>query len=247
MTHAVVAIVASAVALLAAANPAAGKSDASARNPGPCSSTMSGGATVHVYCGPAKATVTFGGKTVTFKGGNCGVAKSSLAQGWGLGIGKYTVPPAKPKFKYFAGVAYIGSPKAGTYKKGGVHRDVLPPGQDVHRHRKPARDTLDDGDGHERSQEGLLLRRALGIEEGQRAVDVAEPQLGDPRRGCGRGDARGGRCGRGRGECPREWRKDRLLLEPLGRLRDPRDERRRDRHRPAHEGVGDELGPDVVA
>jgi len=38
-------------------------------------------------------------------------------QGWGLGIGKYTVPPAKPKFKYF-GVAYIGSPKAGTYKKG---------------------------------------------------------------------------------------------------------------------------------
>ncbi len=38
--------------------------------------------------------------------------------GWGLGIGKYTVAPAKPKFKYF-GVAWVGpAPKAGTYKKG---------------------------------------------------------------------------------------------------------------------------------
>ena len=117
MKRVALAIVASALALLAAASPAAGRRDASAKNPGPCSVTTVGGAMVHVYCGPARATVKFGGKTLTFKGGNCGVANGSGFQGWGLGIGKYTVPPAKPKFKYF-GVAYIGSPKAGTYKKG---------------------------------------------------------------------------------------------------------------------------------
>lgn len=117
MTRAVLAIAATALALLAAANPAGSSSDTSAKNPGPCSVSTVGAATVHVYCGPAKATVKFGGKTHAFKGGNCGVASGFGIKGWALGIGKYTVPPAKPKFKYF-GVAYIGSPKAGTYKKG---------------------------------------------------------------------------------------------------------------------------------
>jgi len=116
MTRAAAAIGLATLFMLAAAAPGTG-GQAEARAPGPCSVTTVGGATVHVYCGRARATVKFGGKTLTFRGGNCGVVKSSLAQGWGLGIGKYTVPPAKPRFKYF-GVAYFGTPKAGTYKKG---------------------------------------------------------------------------------------------------------------------------------
>lgn len=118
MTRAALAVVVIALGLLVVASPAASRSDTSAKTPGPCNVATVGGATVHVYCGPAKATVKFGGKTVAFTGGNCGVAKGLGLQGWALGIGKYTVAPAKPKFKYF-GVAWVGpSPKAGTYKKG---------------------------------------------------------------------------------------------------------------------------------
>lgn len=83
---------------------------------GPCSESTVGGATIHTYCGPARATVTFGGKTHTFKGGRCGLTTGSL-KGWALGIGKYTAPPAKPKFRYF-GVAFVGTPKPGVFRKG---------------------------------------------------------------------------------------------------------------------------------
>jgi hypothetical protein len=111
------AIAVGALGVLVAGQPAASRDAAAAQAPAPCKVITVGGATVHVYCGPAKATVKFGGKTLTFKGGRCGIAGGGGIKGWGLGIGKYTVPPAKPKFRYF-GVAYIGTVKAGTYKSG---------------------------------------------------------------------------------------------------------------------------------
>jgi hypothetical protein len=118
MTKSALAVVIGALGVLAVAPAAESGRLVSTKAPGPCSETTVGAATIHVYCGPAKATVKFGGKTVTFKGGSCGVASRSGIKGWSLGIGKFTVLPAKPKFKYF-GVAWVGpAPKAGTYKKG---------------------------------------------------------------------------------------------------------------------------------
>jgi hypothetical protein len=118
MTRSALALAIGALSALAVAHVAESRQLVSTKAPGPCSETTSGAATIHVYCGPAKAKVVFGGKTVTFKGGSCGVAAGSGIKGWSLGIGKFTVLPAKPKFKYF-GVAWVGpAPKAGTYKKG---------------------------------------------------------------------------------------------------------------------------------
>ena len=83
----------------------------------PCSTTTVAGATVQNWCGPAKATVELAGKTLTFKGGVCGVVPGGLGDGksWALNIGKVTIPPAKPKFPYFS---VAGRSKAGTYAKG---------------------------------------------------------------------------------------------------------------------------------
>jgi hypothetical protein len=116
MTRAALTIVLGALAVLVAAHPAA-SSGTEGTAPGPCKESTVGGVRTHTYCGPARATVKLAGKTIAFKGGNCGVASGSLVSGWGLGVGRYTVPPAKPRFKYF-GVAYVGVPKAGTYTKG---------------------------------------------------------------------------------------------------------------------------------
>lgn len=116
--RAALAVVACALTALAAGQSAEGVDGASTQSTGICKVRTVGGATVHVYCGPARATVKLGGKSLTFKGGRCGPASGSGISGWGLGIGSYTVPPAKPKLRYF-GVAYVGgTPKAGTYKKG---------------------------------------------------------------------------------------------------------------------------------
>jgi len=65
------------------------------------------------WCGPAKATVKLAGKTLTFKGGKCGIGKVSGLSAWALNIGRSTFPPAKPKFMYFGAVS--GKWKAGTY------------------------------------------------------------------------------------------------------------------------------------
>lgn len=82
----------------------------------PCSTTTARGATVQNWCGPARATVMLGGKKLLFKGGVCGKVQG-LGDGknWSLNVGKFTVPPSKPRFAYF-GVA--GVAKAGTYQKG---------------------------------------------------------------------------------------------------------------------------------
>jgi hypothetical protein len=70
-----------------------------------------GGVTYRTFCGPAHATIKYGGKTYSFKGGSCGI--TSL--GWGLNIGTAALGNAKPKYDYF-GVAVIGKKKPGTYK-----------------------------------------------------------------------------------------------------------------------------------
>lgn len=116
MTRTAVGICLAALGLLVAVQPATGRLGVMA-SAQPCSESTVGGATVFNYCGSAKATVKLAGKTLAFKGGGCGLQKSSLLKGWALGIGRYTVPPATAKFKYF-GVAYVGTPKAGTFKKG---------------------------------------------------------------------------------------------------------------------------------
>ena len=54
-----------------------------------------GSATVLGWCGPAKATVKLGGKTLSFKGGVCGTGAALGKTNWSLNIGKYTVPPAQ--------------------------------------------------------------------------------------------------------------------------------------------------------
>src|ERR1700759_4545172 len=63
------------VALLAAAlvAPAAVAAAPASRALSACTAGMTtgGGAQARVFCGPAKATVQIGGKTLTFKGGSC--------------------------------------------------------------------------------------------------------------------------------------------------------------------------------
>lgn len=106
-------IVAAAGALLAA-GPAASRTDVQAAQPKPCSGSTVGGVAVLTWCGPAKATVKLAGKTLTFKGGVCGIAKALGVTAWTLNIGKFTTPPAKPKGMYF-GAAGPAKLKAGTY------------------------------------------------------------------------------------------------------------------------------------
>jgi hypothetical protein len=56
-----------------------------------------GGANVRTFCGPAKATVKIGGKTLSFKNGKC----EKLSGYYTVNIGSITLPLAKPKYSYF--------------------------------------------------------------------------------------------------------------------------------------------------
>lgn len=100
---------------------------ASASGPGAalaaCGSAKVGGATVLTWCGPAKATVKLGGKTLRVPGGKCEVTAGK----WTLNVGRFTVPPAKPKFTYFGAVGTKW--KAGTYAKGEYLVSVQTPGK----------------------------------------------------------------------------------------------------------------------
>ena len=117
MTRIALALVVSAGALLVAATPATSRIGAQAAPPKPCSTSTLGGATVLTWCGPAKATVKLGGKTLAFKGGVCGMSKGFDGKPtWSLNVGKFTNPPAKPKFAYFGAAGTRG--KAGTYSRG---------------------------------------------------------------------------------------------------------------------------------
>src|SRR5512143_2216531 len=94
----------------------ASSSAAAACDPG---SKKVNGVQVVVFCGPAKATLKFGGKTLAFQNGACVRTKSGT---WAINVGTATPPPPKPKSKYF-GVTIGKVGKLGgtnTYKKAAV-------------------------------------------------------------------------------------------------------------------------------
>jgi hypothetical protein len=69
----------------------------------------SGGVTYRTFCGPARATVHFGGKTFRFTQGSCTRDSGTFS----INIGTITLPPGKPKYRYFGMTVFTG--KDGTY------------------------------------------------------------------------------------------------------------------------------------
>ncbi len=84
-------VVAAALAALTAGT------QASARESCTAGVRTSGSATYRTFCGNAKATLHFGGKTYLFVGGSC----DSTASAFTINIGTITLPPGKPKYRYF--------------------------------------------------------------------------------------------------------------------------------------------------
>jgi hypothetical protein len=64
----------------------------------------SGGVNYRTFCGPAKATLHIGGKTYTFTGGSCDNTSSAFT----INIGTITLPPGKPKYRYFGITVFTG-------------------------------------------------------------------------------------------------------------------------------------------
>lgn len=56
-----------------------------------------GGVTYRTFCGHARATVHLPGKTYRFTGGSCDSTSSAFT----INIGTITLPPGKPKYRYF--------------------------------------------------------------------------------------------------------------------------------------------------
>lgn len=119
-------LVATGLSLAAAGGLAGSSGGATASTPG-CKNITVDGATVVVYCGPAKATIKMAGKTYRFSGGKC---QQSVGF-WTILLGKQTLPPAKSKFPSFQGAAKVAKTKAGTYKKGEYTLSFQLPGKDV--------------------------------------------------------------------------------------------------------------------
>lgn len=63
-----------------------------------------GGVTYRSFCGPAHATLHFGGKTYRFTGGDCERTGGSFA----INLGTITLPPGKPKYRYFGIAVFTG-------------------------------------------------------------------------------------------------------------------------------------------
>jgi hypothetical protein len=86
--------------------------------------TTIGGATVRVWCGPAKATVHVAGKTYHFAYGLCqkteGFSKGSKVLA--VNIGTLTLPPSAPKLSYFG--VLTDKAKGGTYTNQAVSWQV---------------------------------------------------------------------------------------------------------------------------
>lgn len=80
----------------------------------PCGVQQVGGATVRTWCGPAKATVTWGGRTVKLEGGQCSLTTASGLALFAVNAGRYTVPRAKPRFTSFSAAG--SDLKPGTYE-----------------------------------------------------------------------------------------------------------------------------------
>jgi hypothetical protein len=64
-----------------------------------CSAAVrtTGGVTYRTFCGHARATLHIGGKTYVFSGGSCDSTSSAFT----INIGTITLPPGKPKYRYF--------------------------------------------------------------------------------------------------------------------------------------------------
>ena len=85
------------------------------------------GVTYRTFCGNAKATVHLGGKTYVFTGGSCDSTTSTFT----INLGTITLPPGKPKYRYFGVTVFTG--KDGTYTNqavgwqlpGGVHQALF--------------------------------------------------------------------------------------------------------------------------
>ncbi|MCZ7588632.1 MAG: hypothetical protein M5U27_07185 [Gaiella sp.] len=88
----------------------AGESEAAAS----CGPAQVGSATVRTWCGPAKATITWAGKTITVKGGACELVDYQGIEAFTVNTGRYTVPRAKPRFTSFSAAG--SDTKPGTYK-----------------------------------------------------------------------------------------------------------------------------------
>lgn len=95
--------------------------------PEACGPETIGGTTVRTWCGPAKATVTVAGKTLTIKGGQCAVEKHPGLTLFSVNVGRYTVPRAKPKFTSFSAAG--SDVKPGTYDGMGWTINVQTPGK----------------------------------------------------------------------------------------------------------------------
>jgi hypothetical protein len=78
-----------------------------------CGPEQIGGVTVRTWCGPARATVKVGGKSITIKGGACELVNYQGIKAFTVTTGRYTVPPAKPKFTSFSAAG--SDTKPGTY------------------------------------------------------------------------------------------------------------------------------------
>ena len=74
-----------------------------------------GGATVRTFCGPARAAVKIGGKTLHFTNGEC----EKVSGSYSVNIGSITLPAAKPKYMYFGFTTT--KKQGGTYK---IYGDV---------------------------------------------------------------------------------------------------------------------------
>ena len=85
---------AAAVAATAAAALVLG-AQASARESCTAGARTSGKVVYRTFCGPARATVHLGAKTLRFSGGSCDRGAFTI------NIGTITLPPGKPKYRYF--------------------------------------------------------------------------------------------------------------------------------------------------
>ena len=68
-----------------------------------------GGVRVYTYCGPARGTLTFRGRRVTFRSGHCATTSAVFS----ISIGTHTFRPGQPRFPYL-GLVVI-APRDGTF------------------------------------------------------------------------------------------------------------------------------------
>ena len=98
---------AASVATLAVASPS--------RNTCTAGISKIGGFPAHTFCGPAKATVRVGGKTLTFSGGMCAISQGF----WTVNIGTIELGQSKKTKSYFGLALLKPSHADGSYSRVG--------------------------------------------------------------------------------------------------------------------------------